>query len=117
MTKDVHQSQRTNQRRRHVQMGPLKCIQGNQIGNTRNNNPHNKGKVGWIDYNIRQGWPTKLVWNMYNKAKKNLYDCHECWFFLRHGNGLTYKDKWGANSWEFKRIFSSQKQGKMNIIR
>ncbi len=98
-------------------MGPLKCIQGNQIGNTRNNNPHNKGKVGWIDYNIRQGWPTKLVWNMYNKAKKNLYDCHECWFFLRHGNGLTYKDKWGANSWEFKRIFSSQKQGKMNIIR
>ncbi len=38
MTKDAHQRQITNERRRHVQMGPLKCIQGNQIGSTRTTN-------------------------------------------------------------------------------
>jgi hypothetical protein len=31
-------------------------------------------------------------------------------------NGLTCKDRWGANSGEFKKIFLFQEQGKMKII-
>jgi len=37
-------------------------------------------------------------------------------FFQDMRNGLTCKDRWGANSGEFKRIFLFQEQGKMKII-
>lgn len=112
MTKDVHQRQRKKGNKKACSDGSI------EMHLRQPNWKHTK-----VTTSVKAKWDEITTLDKVDqfetcitKWKKTYMIVMTVGFSQDMRNGLTCKDRWGANSGEFKKIFLFQEQGKMKII-